>query len=137
MHPQRDNIVQELEACIHLKKFKKGDQYFASDQVNSYLSRGFPVCTKLQAATIIFRRHDKVDLLHSAMSLWWSQVNRYTCRDQLSLPYVLWKTGLPFISLDLDLFNNEYFLRRPHNKISVVNRIKSKTRKVVEQVFSF
>ena len=115
-HPQRSNIIQELEACSKLGKFKEDDYAHAFDQVDAYLKDGFPLEMPLQAATILFRKHVQDPLLNEAMTLWWEQLNKYTCRDQLSLPYVLWKTALSFMSFDLDIFDNEYFIRHPHKQ---------------------
>lgn len=136
VHPQRDNIIQEAKACIDFKKFKNGDQHLVSKQIDFYMSNKFPLDAKLKAATVLFRNHHQIDSLHSAMSLWWEQVNNFTCRDQLSLPFVLWKTGLSYMTFDIDIFNNEYFLRRSHKKESVLNRIKNRAKKIVDQIYS-
>ena len=125
-HPQRANILQELEACVSLGKFRATDRVKAPDQINYYILEGFPIDSQLQAATILFRKHEHEALLMEAMTLWWDQINNYTCRDQLSLPYILWKTGLPFMSFDLNIFDNEYFVRHPHklNKCTLLGYLK-------------
>jgi hypothetical protein len=113
-HPQRSNIQEEMEACLLLDKFKGVDKRKSREQVAVYLGEGFPLEIPLQAATVLFRRHDEPRQLSDAMTLWWKQLLDYTARDQISLPYVLWKTELPFISFDLNIFSNEFFVRHPH-----------------------
>lgn len=126
-HPQRDNILQEVDACISLGKFKGADRERVSEQIRFYSDDDFPLDFSLQAATVLFRRHDDLPLLHDAMSLWWDQIMTFTARDQISLPYVLWKTRLPFISFDLNIFDNEYFHRHPHRrKKSLITEVKQK-----------
>lgn len=124
-HPQRKNVYEEIEAIRNLGKFKFDDAIKADKQLESYRLDGFPADFPLQAATVLFRRHGIDDRLGKAMSLWWRQVNTYTCRDQLSLPYVLWKTDLPYIAIDLDIFDNQIFYRRPHqSKLARYVRLK-------------
>ena len=113
-HNQRDNILEEVEACKVNNKFKEDDQNKILNQINSYNAEGYPQDYPLFTATVIFRRHNYDKKLNQAMELWWEQVKRFTCRDQISLPFVLWKTQLKHHIFDIDIFNNKYFLRRPH-----------------------
>ena len=133
-HPQRENILQEADACKFLGKFKDNDKTRVSKQIKFYFNDGFPMDSHLQSAGILFRRHDNLPLLHDAMSLWWGQINTYTARDQISLPYVLWKTQLPFMSFDLNIFDNEYFERHLHRqKESLITRLKRTVRSEVRR----
>lgn len=133
-HPQRENILQEIDACRFLGKFKGDDKLRAPEQIKFYSDDGFPLDSRLQVATILLRRHDNLPLLHDAMSLWWDQINTYTARDQISLPYVLWKTQLPFMSFDLNIFDNEYFERHLHRqKESLITRLKRTVRSEVRR----
>ncbi len=113
-HPQRTSIAEEADACIRLNKFKSNDSEKWQDQISSYQRDGFPQDFPLLAATVLFRRHGINGELDKAMTEWWHQVNEYSCRDQLSLPYILWKTKLPYKVFDLNIFDNPYFFRGPH-----------------------
>ena len=130
-HSQRDSVYQEMEACRIQGKFKHGDEVLCVAQLEAYKALGFPGDSRLLAATVLFRRHGS-SLLREAMSLWWEQVNSYTCRDQLSLPFVLWKTGLPFFGMKLDVLrSNIYMFRVPHKCSNVdflLRRLRNRVR---------
>ena len=53
------------------------------------------------------------------MNLWWNQVNQYTMRDQISFPYIIWKSGMKMD--DVQLLGTSWkwsprFLWDPHNQ---------------------
>lgn len=48
------------------------------------------------------------------MESWWQEVQTHSLRDQVSLPYVLWKQALPVTALDPKLWHKGYFLHHPH-----------------------
>ena len=127
IHPQRNSVLEETQACRKLGKFKGGDAELVNEQLLKQSKEGFPSGYPLFAATVLFRRHNIGKELNLAMSLWWEQVNHYTCRDQLSLPYVLWKTQLPYKAFNINIFDNTYFCRRSHQE---QKSIKSVLRKV-------
>lgn len=125
IHPQRKYLLDELRACKRLGKFKYDDEMRVDSQLSSYMQDGFPFDFPLYSAGVLFRRHGLSSALNEAMSMWWQQINQYTCRDQLSLPYVLWKSKLSYMAFDLDIFENPYFLRRPHSyNPGFANRLK-------------
>jgi hypothetical protein len=52
------------------------------------------------------------------MTLWWREINAWSTRDQLSLSYLIWRTGIRPKILPAEFGTsriNPYFLRRPHN----------------------
>lgn len=114
-HPQRGSVSEEAEACLRLNKFTDTDKRNINFQLAGYYRDGFPKNHPLFAAGVLFRKHSSDKLLDEAMSLWWDEIRRKTSRDQISLPYVLWKTGLKYHVFDIDIFSNNYFLRHPHN----------------------
>ena len=57
-------------------------------------------------ATIIIRKHNE-DLCVSLMRSWWDEFINGVQRDQISLPYVLWKNKFSMSDLYL-LGDNEY-----------------------------
>lgn len=61
-------------------------------QVSMYQKEGFPKNFGMREFTIIVRKHNDRDLI-DLMEKWWTQVNKYTMRDQISLPYLLWSRG--------------------------------------------
>lgn len=56
---------------------------------------GFPQHYGMFEANIIFRKHHD-EKIKRQCQLWWSMINRYSKRDQLSYSYTLWKEGIPF-----------------------------------------
>ncbi|SFN31765.1 glycosyltransferase domain-containing protein [Dokdonella immobilis] len=91
-HSKRDCVRSEVATCI--KMGKVDDARRIEEELNTYLSEGFPDRQGLVEATVLLKNHAHPEL-DSAMELWWNLYSRYGTRDQISLPYVLWKTGLP------------------------------------------
>jgi len=85
-HPRRDCIYEEGKVCAEIGKDNKKD---ISRTLRFYRKEGYPKHNGLYANYWIFRRHTKE--MREFMKLWWEQVEKYSCRDQISLPYVAWK----------------------------------------------
>ena len=85
----RDCIYEEGLHCIEIKKDTEAN---IMEQLNFYKSENYPAHNGLYEATWLFRRHTK--RLKEFMELWWEQIERFTHRDQISLPYVAWKYGI-------------------------------------------
>ena len=54
---------------------------------------GFPKNYGMPENNLIYRQHNKPEVI-SIMNDWWYMIENYTKRDQLSLPYVLWKHNI-------------------------------------------
>ncbi len=89
-HRWRHSIREELPATSHPKY--AGVPLAA--QVNSYLAAGFPDDLGLLECTSIARRHLDPGVI-ALDDAWWEQNLAWSEADQLSLPYVLWKTRTP------------------------------------------
>jgi hypothetical protein len=113
-HPQRDNILEEIQACYSLNKIDLHDGFSIQQQLSSYHKDGFDLRSKLFSGGVIFRRHTQIAKLDSSMNLWWNQLCTYTKRDQLSLPYVLWRANLGVYIFDMNIFDNEYLVVHRH-----------------------
>ena len=90
-HFSRSCLYQEAVACQVLKK---GNKVQIDKQIRDYRSEGFPENYGLLECTIIV-----TDLMNSkARDIydgWWCEMmNHPSGRDQLSLPYVLWKMDI-------------------------------------------
>lgn len=86
-------------------------------QIEKYRSDGFPPKYGMRECTIIARLHSDPECKELMVS-WWEQVNTYTMRDQISLPYVLWKHGksIEYIKLLGDNWRwNPRLIWFPHN----------------------
>lgn len=98
-HPDRRTLTQEAEACERLGKFDAHDRTRIDTQLQCYRDDGFDPDRPIGTNYLIVRDHSH-PALPMCMSLWWSQIFEFTKRDQLALPYVLWKIGLPSVALD-------------------------------------
>jgi hypothetical protein len=103
-HPERTSYLDEIDACLRNCKFKMDDEERVAAQKACYQQAGIPQAGLL-AAGILVRRHGSAELDH-AMTLWWNQIRAYTARDQISLPYVLWKTRLPHTVYDFNILRD-------------------------------
>ncbi len=113
-HPEnRDCIYQEAEYCKDMPKYR--DQKVL-EQVNAYRLDGFPEHNGLFACGMIV--YNLSTLPTQLLNMWWEHNLTYTYQDQLSLPYVAWKTGTKVKALELDQYNNPYIaFSRNHNSI--------------------
>ncbi|KAK1276960.1 Non-symbiotic hemoglobin 1 [Acorus gramineus] len=91
-HGARSSIYDEAKAVV--KKHKATPEE-VEVQMAQYLHDGFPDEKRyngkkaLAEASIIMREH--TPLMNQFMCLWFNEVVRFTSRDQLSFPYVLWR----------------------------------------------
>ena len=85
-------------------------------QINDYKNAGFPKHFGMREFSIIVRKHND-SKLQNLMDQWWEQVNKYTMRDQISFPYILWKNGetIDYIQMfEGNWRNNPRFLHHMH-----------------------
>lgn len=83
---KRDCIYEEGKICIERGMDSREN---ISKQLDFYESEGYPVHNGLYWTTILFRRH--TERLKTFSMFWWMQLEKYSLRDQISLPYVAWK----------------------------------------------
>lgn len=90
-HNRRNCLYKEAKYCLDIGKGKKED---IIKQINYYKQLGFPKNFGLYAPGIMIRKNNH-DIL-KFMKLWYDEVKKYSCRDQISFPYVLWKNPIKF-----------------------------------------
>ncbi|HEX2180237.1 MAG TPA: glycosyltransferase domain-containing protein [Actinomycetota bacterium] len=113
-HPSRTTIKQEADELIRLGRFP--DQPFLP-QVDHYYSRGFPDNAGLFAATVMARNH-RSRKVRRLGGLWMEEILEWSVRDQLSLPYVLWKLKLKPGVIPYDIWDNHLLTMVEHNNRS-------------------
>lgn len=86
-HPWRDCAYQEAMICINDGLDGK---HIILSQVSQYMSDGFPKYWGLWECGVIVRRHNPKTKFYNEQ--WWAQICRFSSRDQISLPYIHWKT---------------------------------------------
>lgn len=88
-HTERDTVQQEV---IEVANLRRDEPSLVIKQYNEYRQEGFPDNIPLIVASIQIRKtHSKA--LQSMLDCWWEEVYHKSYRDQISLPYAIWKTN--------------------------------------------
>lgn len=90
-HPCRNCLYEEAQACVDLRK---DDPNVIQRQVMKYQSEGCPKGSGLVETGVLLRRHSVKVAEFSRR--WWREVMEFSRRDQISFPYVVWKTGVKY-----------------------------------------
>lgn len=110
-HPDRDCIFEEASASLAMLKYQKMP---ITDQVNSYRLCGIQPHAGLFACGVIVRKEPLRTKLRQANELWWSENQKWTYQDQLSLPMVLHQQGIGVDPIPGNLWRNDWFDWTPH-----------------------
>lgn len=112
-HPKRDCVYDEAEVCI---QSGKADEKPIREMMNRYSADGFPQNFGLSENNVILREHHDDDV-QGLMNEWWEEVRNGPGRDQLSLPYVLWRNEHKLHKLDfVPRIHGQYFIFYPHRE---------------------
>lgn len=98
----------EGSRCISLKKDKRD---IIKKQLTFYKEEGLPFREKVSATGVLIRKHNKIVDFNN---LWWSQVEQFSHRDQISLPYARWKTELDYKETLFLRHQPQWFLVKGH-----------------------
>jgi hypothetical protein len=107
-HPEgRACITQEGPVCWDWPKYR---DYDMRGQIDHYLRDGMPRMWGLFACgTIGYRFTPRVKALGSR---WYEENVRWSVQDQISLPYLLWRSGMPFGIWRENEYDNPYLRLR-------------------------
>lgn len=109
MHPVRNSISAEAQACI--RKNKDSEEVIEA-QMERYKEAGFPDNGGLVQSNIIFRRHND-PICIKLMEDWWNEIAKGSHRDQLSFNYACWLNEnderLKILILDRFIYKSRYF----------------------------
>lgn len=86
-HPERSNIIEEGNILL---KWKPEQSKGIQEAITQYYKEGY-VPKDLYETKVLMRRNTKS--IRKFNTLWWEQIQEYSIRDQISFPYVSWKTG--------------------------------------------
>ena len=92
-HADRNCLYDEAATCLN--RVKGNPSMIPEDiirQVAAYRSEGMPKHYGLYQSGVLYRTPE-ARLFNEA---WWKQVTAFSIRDQISLPYVLWKENIQF-----------------------------------------
>lgn len=118
-HPQRQDIYQEASACIERSK---DDKSTILNQVDKYRQFGYKGDQLIESGLMLFNLKKKET--SKLLTLWWSDIDTYSRRDQLSLPIAIERLDLkwhPIMKSPQSIRNHNNFLLVPHNADSLVN----------------
>lgn len=87
-HPDRNCLYDEAEFCATRGKDRPK---VLAKQTGRYQAEGMPKHWGLPETRCVIRRNtEQIVKLNEA---WWREIERYSVRDQVSIPYVCWKLG--------------------------------------------
>lgn len=122
-HHRRPNIRQEIR---YLRKgLNQQSIYIVSRYANERWQEQYAEILKdkeyvddllVIGGIFMYRNTPRV---HEMMKNWWYHVSRYNIQDQISLPYVLKKSGIKYKVLDID-----------YTKWDMIKQVKHKTRSI-------
>jgi hypothetical protein len=124
-HPFRDCAYEEALACAQFGLDTIGK---IGRQMREMRAAGFPAHQGLFEGGVIFRRRSPA--VEALMDDWWKAFISGAQRDQLSLPYVAWKRGVPIGNLGRSdpRFGHSYFQLHRHAAARVPLRISLRSR---------
>jgi hypothetical protein len=109
-HPERKCLYKEIEAAEISAKITKFD---GDKQADYYRSLGMPENFGLWENTVIYRKHNQENIIKLDEE-WWEQLRKFTIRDQVSLPYCIWKSGIKIGTINLNVRKNSFTEVKEH-----------------------
>lgn len=114
-HPWRRCAYSEARECA---KLGRASRDALEAQTAAYRAAGFPAQNGLWNTMVLARR--RTDAIVQLGRAWWAEIERHTLRDQVSLPFVLWKLGIVPTALGPDIYRrgaSKYFMRGSHARM--------------------
>ena len=109
-HPEdRDCLFQEAQHCHDWEKYR--DEPVLA-QAEHYRAAGMPEHFGLWATTCIARRHS--DTMRRFGDAWLAEMARWTAKDQVSFPFLLWRDGIRPGTFGIHQLENDLVAWLPH-----------------------
>lgn len=109
-HRARNSAYKEASAVLLGKR--DTNKQIIEEQVQHYWKEGYPMANGLFETGAILRHH--VPEVRRFNEFWWSQICRFSKRDQISVNYSAWKTGVKWGLFDGNFNSSEDFYIYPH-----------------------
>jgi hypothetical protein len=87
-HPERNNIIEEANILL---KWKKDQAQGIQEAINFYYKDGYIPMDLYETKILMRRNTEKIKIFNE---MWWEQIQLYSIRDQISFPYISWKTKM-------------------------------------------
>lgn len=113
MHSSRDCVYEESKAVLFAKK---ETQEHMDKHMGHLHEENFPEHYGMLECNVLVRR--KCDCCKQLMRDWWQEFMTYSKRDQISIPYVLYKNGISIAdvgTLGDNVYENPSFRVVTHN----------------------
>jgi hypothetical protein len=124
-HQDRNCIYEEAKFLMQEGKFSSSE---LKSQMAVYERNGFPHDWGLTENNIILRRHTAPTLI-PIMEQWWNEYLSGIRRDQISLPFLLWKNGITINTiLEGPRVSRKFFSIHLHSKDQLEPWIRRLTR---------
>ena len=91
-HPDRSCVYQELHTCRRLRGVVGGKKEDYDAQEARYREEAMPAMWGLAETRVFIRRNN--ELMRKFGEAWWYEIENYSLRDQIGLPYVCWKMSI-------------------------------------------
>lgn len=101
-HGKDRNVYEHVGTCAHNGK---DDPERMIRQVAKYIQEGLPEHILTENSIIIRKNNESVKKMNE---IWWQEYLFGSERDQLSLPYAIWKSGAKLTLLPFSVRENEY-----------------------------
>lgn len=111
-HYVRDCVYDEGAVCMVWMKDNKKD---LAAQMHAYYEEGYPEHNGLVQGGCIVRNHNEKKII-SVMEEWWREICKFSKRDQISLPYVLYRNKCSYDLCDLYIEDNCWFKNTGHKQ---------------------
>jgi hypothetical protein len=131
-HFSRKCLYEEALVLIRSGRFSN---LLILKQIFSYILSGMPKNYCLFENSILFRKHNNRDLIR-LMDEWWFETQKYSHRDQLSLPYVIWKKNYSFY-LSKNFKRNSNFFTYDEHSIKHNNNFFKKIKNFINYIFFY
>ena len=114
-HPERNNIFQEIKKVVQLQKEKKS---LGELLVKKYMEEKYPDNNGLIESCLLIRKHNDKQCIN-VMTKWYSEIKKYSHRDQLSFNYIIWKN-----EIKMKYISKEYALQYFNlHKVHLIHKI--------------
>ena len=111
-HPMNKCTTRELHLCA---KLNKDNIATMSRQVHEYILEGFPMNYGAVETGVNIRKNNADTQRFS--EIWWQEVSTKSKRDQLSVKYALWKSGVYSQSVGAGVLHNQMFFNLKNHKV--------------------
>lgn len=112
-HPNKDCLFSEIDYCIQRGR---GNAEKLVEQHEIYRKDGMPEHFGLSDNKILLRDNHS-ELGERMMREWYHHVISYSGRDQVCLPYILYKSNQKYSFFEENIEKNEFFETWPHNNV--------------------